>query len=104
MKFILVNRRTPLESPICAACSRSLVSGYLKAVSTQRQYCDQDCYARHEARNLPAPWLVASYEVPCDMVTSFFAASCSYSIALAKVALRVGELLAAEISSSDRRR
>ncbi len=104
MKFILVNHRTPLESPICAACSRSLVSGYLKAVSTQRQYCDQDCYARHEARNWPAPWLVASHEVPFDMVTSFFAASCSYSIALAKAALRVGELLAAEISSNDRRR
>jgi hypothetical protein len=104
MKFILVNHRTPLERPICAACSRSLVSGYLKAVSTQRQYCDHDCYARHEARALPASWLVTAHEVPFDMVTSFFAASCSYSIALAKVALRLGELLAAEISSGDQRR
>lgn len=104
MKFILVNHRTPLERPICAACSRSLESGYLKAVSTQRQYCDQDCYARHEARNLPASWLVASHDVSFDMITSFFAVSCSYSIALAKAALRLSELLAAEISSGDRRR
>jgi hypothetical protein len=95
MKFILVNHRTPLDSPTCAECSRSLVSGYLKVVSTQRQYCDYECYARYEARDLLAPWLLAS---------SFVAASCSYSIALAKMALRVGELAAAEISSDDRRR
>jgi hypothetical protein len=104
MKFILVNHRTPLDSPTCAECSRSLLSGYLKAVSTRRQYCDYDCYARYERRNLLAPWLVASQEVPFDMITSFVAASCNYSIALAKMALRVGELAAAEISSDDRRR
>jgi hypothetical protein len=104
MKFILVNRRTPLNSPTCAACSRSLVSGYLKAMSTQRQYCGYDCYVRYEARDLLAPWLIASYDVPFDMITSFFAASSSYSIALANAALRVGELVTAEISSDDRRR
>jgi hypothetical protein len=104
MKFILVNHRTPLDSPTCAECSRSLQSGYLKAVSTQRQYCDYDCYARYEGRNPLVPWLVASHEVPFDMITSFVAMSCSYSIALAKMALRVGELAAAEISSDDRRR
>ena len=104
MKFILVNHRTPLDSPTCAECSRSLLSGYLKAVSTQRQYCDYDCYARYEGRNLLMPWLAASHEVPFDMITSFVAASCSYSIVLAKMALRVGELAAAEISNDDRRR
>ena len=104
MKFILVNHRTPLDSPTCAECSRSLVSGYLKAVSTQRQYCDYDCYVRYERRHLLAPWLVASHEVPFDMITSFVAVSYSYSIALANMALRVGELAAAEISSDDRRR
>jgi hypothetical protein len=104
MKFILVNHRTPLDSPTCAECSRSLLSGYLKAVSTQRQYCDYDCYVRYEGRNLLAPWLVASHEVPFDMITSFVAVSCSYSIALAKMALRVVELAAAGISSDDRRR
>jgi hypothetical protein len=104
MKFILVNHRTPLDRATCAECSRSLAAGYLKAVSTQRQYCDYDCYVRYEGRNLLAPWIVVSHEVPFDMITSFFAASCSYSIALAKMALRVGELAAAEISSDDRRR
>jgi hypothetical protein len=38
------------------------------------------------------------------MITSFVAVSCSYSIALANMALRVGELATAEISSDDRRR
>jgi len=104
MKFILVNHRTPLDSPVCAECSRSLVSGYLKAVSTQRQYCDHDCYARHEARNLLGPWLTASCEVQFEMIASSFAASCSYSFALAKAVLRVGELVTAEISGDDRRR
>lgn len=104
MKFILVNHRTPLDSPTCAECSRSFVSGYLKAVSTQRQYCDYDCYARYEGRSLLAPWLLAPPEVPIDMITSFVAVSCSYSIALARMALRVSELAAAEISSDDRRR
>jgi hypothetical protein len=104
MKFILVNHRAPLDSQTCAKCSRSLVSGYLKSVSTQRQYCDYDCYVRYEGRNQLAPWLIGSQEVQFDMMTSFFAASCSYSIALTKAVLRVGELVAAEISSDDRRR
>ena len=104
MKFILVNHRTPLDGRSCAECSRSLGSGYLKSVATQRQYCDYDCYVRYERRNLMAPWLVASHQVPFVMFTSFFAASCSYSIALAKAALSVGESVAAEISSGDRQR
>ena len=103
MKFILVNHRTPLDSPSCAECSRPLVSGYLKAVSTQRQYCDHDCYLRYEARHLLTPWLTEPYEVPLEMMTSFAAASCAYSIALAKAAQRIGELVTAEISGGDRR-
>ena len=102
MKFILVNHRTPLASPACAECSRALASGYLKAVSTQRQYCDYDCYARQERRNLVAPWLTPS-EAPFEMVTSFVVASCSYSIALASATLRVGELVTAQMSREDRR-
>ena len=75
------------------------MSGYLKAVSTRQQYCDYDCYLRYEARNMPTPWLTASYEVPFELMTSFAAASCCYSIALARVALQVGRLVMAEISS-----
>ena len=93
MKFILVNHRTPLDSPTCAECARSLASGYLKAVSTQRQYCDYDCYVRYETQDPLTAWLIASCEVPFEMLTSYVAASCSYSIALARAALRVGELV-----------
>jgi len=80
------------------------MSGYLKAVSTQRQYCDHDCYLRHEARNLLSRWYIAPYEAPFEMMTSFAAASCCYSIVLAKVALRVGELVTAELSGDEGRR
>src|ERR1700751_1947547 len=101
MKFVLVNHRTPLDSPTCAECSGSLASGYLKAVSTQRQYCDYDCYLRYEARSLVASGFTAPYEAPLEMMTSLATASCCYSIAMARAALRVGELIKAEISSGD---
>ena len=104
MKFILVNHRTPLDSPTCADCSRSLASGYLKAVSTQRRYCDYDCYVRYEGRALLSPWLAESFKVPFEIMTSFVAASCSCSIAFAGAALRVGELVTAEISAGAPRR
>ena len=103
MKFILVNHRTPLDRPTCAACSRSLVSGYLKAVSTRRQYCDYDCYARYEARDMLVPWLTAQCGLSFELINSFVAVSCSYSIALAKAAHRVGELATAAMSEEDRR-
>jgi hypothetical protein len=104
MKFVLVNHRTPLDSQACAECSGSLGSGYLKAVPTQRQYCDYDCYVRHEARSLLTPWLTAPYETPLEMMTSFATACCCYSIALAGVSLRVGELMTAEISGGEQRK
>jgi hypothetical protein len=104
MRFILVNHRTPLDSPTCAACSRSLVSGYLKAVSTRRPYCDYDCYARCEARDMQVRWLTAQCGLSLELITSFVAASCSYSMALAKAAHRVGELATAAMSEDDRRR
>ena len=104
MKFILVNHRTPLDSPACVECARSLGPGYLKAVSTQRQYCDYDCYLRDEARSLMFPWLTAPYAGSFEIMTSFAAASCYYSIAMTKAAVRVGELVTAEISRDARRR
>jgi hypothetical protein len=101
MKFVLVNHRTPLDRTTCAACSRPLGSGYLKAVSTQRSYCDYDCYVRGEARSLATAWLSA---IPFEMMTSFATASCCYSIMMARIALRLGELMTTEMSAGDRRR
>ena len=102
MKFVLVNHRTPLDSSTCAECAGSLASGYLKAVSTQRQYCDYDCYVRHEARRALTSWLTAPYQAPLEMMTSFAAASCCSSMVIARVALRIGELMTVEISRRDR--
>ena len=101
MKFILVNCRTPLDNSTCAECSRSLVSGYLKAVSTRRQYCDYDCYVRDEARNLLTSGLTASYETSLKVMTLFAVASGFYSIAFAKAARLVGDLVTADISGGE---
>jgi hypothetical protein len=110
MKFILVNHRSPLNIATCTECARPLGTGYLREVSSQRQYCDHDCYLHFQTKSLFMPWLspergdraraaawpatpyVASYE----LMASFAAATCWYSISLAKAALRVSELMATE--------
>jgi len=60
MKFILVNHRTPLNTATCTECERSLGTGYLREVSSQRQYCDHDCYLRYQTKSLFMPWLTIS--------------------------------------------
>jgi hypothetical protein len=109
VKFVLVNHRTPADASRCIECSRPLRRGYLRDVSTQRQYCDHDCYLRYEANSLfmpsLAPWLAAMrsdpraampYPAPLELMTSMAAAACWCSIAFAKTALRVSELMAAD--------
>ena len=114
MKFILVNHRTPLSTVTCTECDRPLGTGYLREVSSQRPYCDHDCYLRYQAKNLFMPWLIVErddhlppawrsagwpatpYVASCELIASFAAATCWYSISLAKAALRVGELMATE--------
>lgn len=109
MKFVLVNHRAPLNRPACSACAEVLGTGYLRDVSTQTPYCDYDCYLRDEARSLFMPWLKTSCAEadssnlpasPPQLMTSFAAASCLYSMSLA--ALRMGELMAVELSNTVR--
>ena len=96
MKFILVNHRTPLDRSACIRCSRSLGPGYLRDVSTQRPYCDYDCYLRSETERLYMPWLALTradtYVAALEMITSFAAASCRCSISLAEAAMRAGDV------------
>jgi hypothetical protein len=111
MKFVLVNHRTPVDASSCIECSRPLGRGYLRDVSTQRQYCDHDCYLQHEAKSLFMPWLMPTFapwlaatrrdrrpaappSAPLELMTSFAAAACLCSIVFAKTALRVSELMA----------
>ena len=114
MKFVLVNHRTPLSTATCTECARPLGTGYLREVSSQRQYCDHDCYLCYRTKSLFMPWLAAEpgdrlpagwpaavwpatpYVASYELIVSFAAATCWYSIALAKAALRVGELMALE--------
>jgi hypothetical protein len=114
MKFILVNHRAPLSTVTCTECARPLGTGYLREVSSQRQYCDHDCYLHYRTKSLFMPWLVAErddsrtagwrpaawpatpYVASYELMASFAAATCWYSISLAKAALRVSELMATE--------
>jgi hypothetical protein len=63
MKFILVNHRTPNRPSNCIECASSLGAGYLRDVSTQRRYCNHNCYSRYEAKSLFMPWLTL---IPTD--------------------------------------
>jgi hypothetical protein len=118
VKFVLVNHRTPAGASHCTECSRALRRGYLREVSTQRQYCDHDCYVSYEARSWPLPLLMPSlaawravtrrdpqaatpYPSPVELMTSMVAANCWCSIAFAKAALHVSELMAAEVFDGD---
>ncbi|MGY3622309.1 hypothetical protein [Bradyrhizobium sp. USDA 10063] len=105
MKFILVNHRKPCGPSTCIECRRSLGAGYLRDMSTQRPYCDYDCYLRYRAKSLFVPWLAVSpgdhllapnYGKHLAIVTLFAAASCWYSIVIAKAALRLSELMTDE--------
>jgi hypothetical protein len=44
MRFVLINHRTPRVPGACARCSSPLQVGYLRDLSTRRQYCGLDCY------------------------------------------------------------
>jgi hypothetical protein len=113
MKFVLVNHRTPADASSCIECSRRLERSYLRDVSTQRHYCDHDCYLQYEAKSLSmsllmpilAPWFAAArtdpqpaapYPAPLQLMTAMAAATCWCTIAFAKSALRVSELMAAD--------
>jgi hypothetical protein len=43
MKFVLVNRRTPVVPSECAACGRPVERGYLRDLTTLRRYCGAEC-------------------------------------------------------------
>ena len=47
MNFVLVNERTPRAPSVCAHCSTPIGLGYLRDVSSQRQFCDRECYVRY---------------------------------------------------------
>jgi hypothetical protein len=110
MKYVLVNHRTPAGPSACIECSLPLASGYLRDVSTHHPYCSTDCYQRHEAKSTVVPmfmpWLAAKrsdlrpamqYPASLELFTSFAAASCWCSLSFAKAALRMSELMAAEV-------
>jgi hypothetical protein len=44
MKFVLVNRRTPVVPSKCAARRRPDEKGYMRDLSTLRRYCGAECY------------------------------------------------------------
>jgi hypothetical protein len=114
MKFVLVNHRTPLGTPACLHCSRPLGAGYLREISTQRPYCDQDCYRRDEASRMFSPWffvpgagsgIVTNQSFSLGVMMSLAAVTCwSYalplsalSVSLAQAALGMHDLMAKEV-------
>lgn len=64
MKFVVVNHEPPLCAAKCSTCSRSIRSGYVRHVRTQRRYCDYDCYRRGEFVTLLMQWSTAGRPEP----------------------------------------
>lgn len=64
MKFVVVNHEPPLCSATCSTCSRSIRSGYVRHVRTQRRYCDYECYRRGELVTLLMQWSTAGRTEP----------------------------------------
>ena len=97
MKFVLVNHRTPLGPSACLHCSRPLGAGYLREISSQRPYCDHDCYRRDETRRAFPPWFAASgptselatgHAASLGLMASLTAAACwGYALPLSAVAI-----------------
>ncbi|RQH16356.1 hypothetical protein [Bradyrhizobium sp. RP6] len=50
----------------CSTCSRSIRSGYVRHVRTQRRYCDYDCYRRGELVTLLTHWSVPGHNGPAS--------------------------------------
>ena len=87
MKFVVVNHEPFFCSATCSTCSRSLRSGYVRHVRTQRRYCDYDCYRRGEWAALLMQWPVPGRTEPVvgnvdvagstiEMLTILSAVSC----------------------------
>jgi hypothetical protein len=53
MKFVLINHRTPSVPSACARCSCLLHVGYLRELSTRKQYCGLDCYLDNRVGDEP---------------------------------------------------
>ena len=110
MKFVLVNHRTPLGTPACLHCSRPLGVGYLREISSQRPYCDHDCYRRDETSRLFSPWFVVpgaglatNESFSLGLMMSLTAMTCwSYALPLSalsvfQAALGMRDLMAREV-------
>jgi hypothetical protein len=114
MKFVLVNHRTPLGSSACLHCSRPLGVGYLRDISTQRPYCDHDCYRHDETNRLFSPWLAVpgagvrlatNQSFSLGLMASLAAVACwgyalplsALSVSLVQAALGMRDLMSAEV-------
>jgi hypothetical protein len=114
MKFVLVNHRTPLGTPACLHCSRPLGVGYLREISTQRPYCDHDCYRSDETSRLFSPWFfvpgagsgpATNESFSLGLMMSLAAVTCwsyalplsAFSVSLVQAALGMRDLMAREV-------
>jgi hypothetical protein len=113
MKFVVVNHRTPLCRSTCLHCSRLFGASYLRDVSTQKPFCDYDCYRKYAADRLFMPWFDGTVAMPdaashhvasLGLIASVAAATCwgyaiplsAVSLSLLQAALGFRQLMAAE--------
>ncbi|WP_456622443.1 MULTISPECIES: hypothetical protein [unclassified Bradyrhizobium] len=72
MKFMLVNHGRPSHGATCSACAQPLGASYVRHVSTQRRYCDTDCYRQYQQQAMEMLW---PYRTSLEAITLLAAIS-----------------------------
>jgi hypothetical protein len=101
MRFMLVNQGRPCHDAACSACARLLGPSYVRHVSTQRLYCDYDCYRQHQQTTMGMHWPYQSSLEAITVLAAISGWSCmmqmgALSRSLTEAYLRAHDLLTTE--------
>jgi collagenase-like PrtC family protease len=101
LRFMLVNQGRPLHGATCSACARPLGTSYVRHVSTQRRYCDHDCYRRYQQTAMGMLWPYSSSLEAITVLTaisgwSWMMQMSALSRSLTEAYLRAHDLLTTE--------
>lgn len=67
---MLVNQGQHRHGATCSACDRPLGASYVRHVSTQRRYCEYDCYRQYQQTNMGMLWPYRSSLEAITMLTA----------------------------------
>nr|WP_245329216.1 hypothetical protein [Bradyrhizobium centrolobii] len=98
---MLVNQGQARHGAACSACAQPLGSSYIRHMSTQRRYCDYDCYRRYQPSAMGMLWPYGSSLEAITVLAAISTWSCmmqmgALSRSLTEAYLRAHDLLTTE--------